>query len=83
MSEPFSSPAAGFPWRPLTGRERRRYERAVRRFAATAHRPPRLPLPRRTRVRLAITHAINSIGIWLVNHRHYDAALWLWRERRR
>lgn len=37
------------------------------------------PLPRRTRLRLAVAHVIDGIGIWLVNREHAAAAGWLWR----
>ena len=38
MSEPFSGPSAGLPRRPLTGRERRAYERDARKHAAMLQR---------------------------------------------
>lgn len=45
------------------------------------HGPPKLltPLSRRVRVRLALTHAIDSAAIWLVDRKRYGAAERLWR----
>lgn len=37
------------------------------------------PLPRRVRLRLAAEHAVNGIGIWLVNRGRISAAKRLWR----
>ena len=41
------------------------------------------PLSRRTCLRLAIARIRDRAAIWLVDHGHHDAALWLWRDRRR
>jgi hypothetical protein len=49
-----------------------------------AHRvQPILPLPARTRARLAIHHRVNAAGIWLVERGRYRAATVLWRVCRR
>ena len=53
----------------------------LKRFADAARKPPRLPLSRRTRLRLRITRIRDRAAIWLVDHGHYDAALWLWHGR--
>lgn len=45
-------------------------------------RPGVLPLPRRTRLRLFIARIRDRAAIWLVSRGCYDAALWVWRERR-
>lgn len=39
----------------------------------------RLPLPRRTRLRLAVTRRIDIACCWLVEHGRYGAAEWIWR----
>lgn len=56
----------------------------LKRLAVAPRRPTRFltPLPWRTRARLAARRAVNGIGTWLVDHGHYAAALWLWRDRR-
>jgi hypothetical protein len=38
-----------------------------------------LGLPWQVRLRLAITHRIDAVGIWLVEHRQFRAAELLWR----
>jgi hypothetical protein len=39
----------------------------------------RLPLPRRVRLRLWLSHLVNAAGIWLVRHDRVRLAEALWR----
>lgn len=43
--------------------------------------PPRLltPLPRRARLRLAVSHKVDRAAIWLVDRRHLRTAGLLWK----
>ena len=41
--------------------------------------PKILGLPRRVRLRLAATRALDHVAMWLIDHGHYGAAGRLWR----
>lgn len=36
------------------------------------------PLPRRVRLRLALTRAVDHTAVWLTDRQQYRAAEWLW-----
>ena len=63
----------------MTEEEIAELEARWRRAMAKDSRPRLLtPLPWRTRLRLAVTHAVNVTGCWLCDHGHCTAARLLW-----